>query len=102
MVAESTQIDSEEARRYRELAAASVAAYDGVYLVRGGRPQAREGDWPDARRMVIIEFPAIEVAHAWYDSPQYQAALATRTGPLGRRMLFVDGTAQRVPGQSVQ
>ncbi len=92
MIAESTHADDEEIRRYRELAAASIARHEGHYLVRGGIPVAREGEaWAQSRRVVVIEFPTLERAHGWYDSPDYRAALATRSAPTGRRMLFVDG-----------
>jgi uncharacterized protein (DUF1330 family) len=36
--------------RYRELAAASIAAYGGTYVVRGARPEDLEGEWAGARR----------------------------------------------------
>lgn len=91
VIAESKHEDNEGIQRYRELAAASIAHHGGRYLVRGGNPDAREGAWAEDHRMVIIEFPTIEQAHGWYDSQEYQAALATRRTVPNRRMLFVDG-----------
>ena len=91
VIAESKHLDNEEIRRYRELAAASIAQHGGRYLVRGGIPDAREGDWIEDHRMVVIEFPTVEQAHGWYDSPDYRAALATRSTVPDRRMLLVDG-----------
>lgn len=91
VIVESKHADTEEVRRYRELAAASIAQHGGRYLVRGETPNAREGDWTEDHRIVVIEFPTIQQAHGWYDSPEYQEALATRSTVPDRRMLFVDG-----------
>ena len=91
VIAESNHANNEEIRRYRELAAASIAHHGGRYLVRGAKPDAREGVWPEDKRMVVIEFPSIENAHGWYDSPEYQGALSTRSVVPDRRMLFIDG-----------
>jgi uncharacterized protein (DUF1330 family) len=91
VIAESEHADNDEVRHYRELAAKSVVQHGGRYLVRGGEPEAREGHWAAGRRLVIIEFPTIEQAHGWYNSQEYQAALATRSHVPERRMLFVDG-----------
>ncbi len=90
VIAESPHRDDPAARRYRELSGAAIAQYGGRFLVRGGKPVAREGDWPELNRLVIIEFPDIMSANAWYESPEYQRALFTRDSPLGRRLLFVD------------
>ncbi|MEU5400864.1 DUF1330 domain-containing protein [Streptomyces sp. NPDC005963] len=92
VIAESPHLDTPEVRRYRELAQGSIAQYGGRYVVRGALPEALEGDWPAANRMVIIEFPSLEQAKSWYTSPEYAQARATRPGISGRRMLFVEGT----------
>ncbi|WP_037908647.1 DUF1330 domain-containing protein [Actinacidiphila yeochonensis] len=91
VVAESLHVDTPDVRRYRELAQASIALYGGRYLARGALPEALEGDWPDGNRMVVIAFPDLEQAKAWYTSPEYAGARATRKDLSGRRMLFVPG-----------
>lgn len=91
VIAESPFRDDDEIRRYRLLAAASVHRHAGRYLVRGSRAAALEGDWGDGDRWVIIEFPSVEQANAWYESVDYQAALATRTAPVLRRICIVNG-----------
>ncbi|MDT4892796.1 MAG: hypothetical protein QOE97_1831 [Pseudonocardiales bacterium] len=93
VIAESEHLDTEDVRRYRKLAAASIERHGGRYLARGVTPSVREGEWAAKNRMVIIEFASIDEAHAWYDSDEYQAALASRSTPPRRRMLFVDGVA---------
>jgi uncharacterized protein (DUF1330 family) len=64
---------------------------DGHYLVRGRVPEVLEGDWPPEQRVVVVELPTIEVARAWYASPDYAEALAVRGAALARRLLVVDG-----------
>jgi uncharacterized protein (DUF1330 family) len=82
--------DEKAATRYRELAAASIAAYGGRYLARAAAADVVEGE-PTARRMVIVEFPSMERAREWYASPEYASALRFRRQALDRRLIFVDG-----------
>ena len=69
--------DAELYEKYKPLAADSVQKYGGSYLVRGGSWLAMEGEAPPARN-VIIRFPSIEVAKAWYSSAEYAAARPLR------------------------
>jgi len=55
---------------YRNQVPATVAAYGGRYLVRGGEPLRLEGDHP-SRRFVILEFDSPERAREWYESEHY-------------------------------
>ena len=85
--------DEQQAARYRELAATSIAQYGGRYLARGATPQVPEGNWPLDERVVIVEFPSMARLREWYASPEYAPALAIRRRALGRRLLFVEGVA---------
>jgi uncharacterized protein (DUF1330 family) len=42
-------------------------------------------------RFVILEFPSVAAAKAWYDSPAYQRILPIRLGSTKSRMMFVEG-----------
>ena len=75
---------------YRRLAAASIARYSGRYLVRGGAFEVLEGSWMP-RAIILVEFPDIESARAWYRSPAYRAALEVRDQALSRNLLLVEG-----------
>jgi uncharacterized protein (DUF1330 family) len=70
-------IDPEGYKEYIKLAPGTVALFDGRYLARGGRNETLEGDW-QARRLVILEFPSMERAREWLDSPEYAPARALR------------------------
>ncbi|RNG30630.1 DUF1330 domain-containing protein [Streptomyces botrytidirepellens] len=91
VISEVEVLDESRAATYRELAAESIARYGGRYLARGRHPDAVEGEWPDERRMVILEFPSMAEARRWYASPEYAEALEIRKDALDRRLLFVDG-----------
>jgi uncharacterized protein (DUF1330 family) len=79
--------------RYKVLAPPSIAAYGGRYVVRGGRCEALEGTWLPGR-LVILEFPSLERARAWWGSPEYAPAKALRQRAAQTEMLLIDG----VPG----
>ena len=74
----------------RHLAQKSIARYGGRYLARGGRVEPVEGGWTP-KAIIIVEFPDMAQAKAWYQSPDYAEALKVRAGALTRRLIFVDG-----------
>ena len=77
--------------RYRPLAADSIARHGGRYIVRGGAADLVEGG-PPVKTLVIVEFPDMAGARAWYGSADYADALAIRrAGALERRLVFVEG-----------
>lgn len=63
--------DKEAMARYVAEAPATVEAYGGQYLYRGGEVMALEGSW-EHDRMVLLAFPSEERALAWYNSPEYR------------------------------
>ena len=54
-----------------------------------GALEALEGDAPEG--VVVLEFPTVAAAKAWYDSPAYQAALAYRLQGAEWRAFIVEG-----------
>ena len=75
---------------YRPLAAASIAAFGGRYAVRGGDPKVLEGN-AALPRAVLLEFDSPERAIAWYNSPQYQAALQIRLRSARTKVVMLTG-----------
>jgi len=82
--------DPETYERYKALAPASIAAYGGRYLLRGGSTTTLEGRW-DPGRFVILEFPTAERARAWWASPEYAEAKALRQSCADSEMLLAEG-----------
>jgi uncharacterized protein (DUF1330 family) len=54
-----------------------------------GATSTLEGNAPDG--VVILEFPSVKDAQAWYDSPEYQAALPHRMKASDYRAFIVEG-----------
>lgn len=82
--------DPERYQEYRTLAAATLEAYGGRYLARGGKTETLEGDW-DTGRIVVLEFDSIERARAWWASEEYSAPKAVRQSASVTRMILVEG-----------
>jgi uncharacterized protein (DUF1330 family) len=78
---------------YRTRAAGAIHIYGGRYLARLGEVQALEGSW-NPKMIVIVEFPDLEQARAWYRSAEYATALEVRDTALGRHLILVDGVNQ--------
>lgn len=79
----------EYSRRNRESAADFQQRFGTRPLVVYGRSEAPEGANPDG--VVLLQFPTIEDAKAWYHSPAYQEALAFRKGAADWRVVIVEG-----------
>jgi len=75
---------------YRKGVPATIAAYGGRYLARGGEVQVLEGDWVP-RRAVILEFPSLERAKAWYASPEYRPLCEIRKRASNSRLVIIEG-----------
>jgi uncharacterized protein (DUF1330 family) len=78
---------------YRTRAADAIQNYGGRYLARLGEVQVLEGSW-NPNMIVVVEFPNLEQARAWYRSPEYAFALEVRDTALSRNLILVDGLNQ--------
>ncbi len=75
---------------YAKQTAATLEPYGGKFIVRGGNAEIIEGDW-QPKRLVVIEFPGVEQAKAWYNSPEYTAIIGIRHRSANARMILVQG-----------
>lgn len=82
--------DPAQYERYKQLAPPSIIRYGGRYLVRGGALETLEGGWGPSR-LVILEFPSMAAARAWWASPEYAPAKAIRNACARSEMLVVEG-----------
>ena len=86
-------VDVHDAARYevyKRLAAPTVTAHGGRYLVRGGTAVQLEGDW-QPHRIVVLEFPSVDQARAWWSSDDYAPGKALRQETATTQMILVDG-----------
>ena len=90
IVAQVTITDEVAFEDYRALAVPAVEKYDGTFLASSDDVVVLEGD-PHAPRIVMVSFPSLARAREFYDSPEYQAAIAARQGAATMEILAVDG-----------
>ena len=90
VIADITITDPAGYEEYKRLTPGSIASFGGRFIARGGQVDVLEGDWAP-ERLVILEFPSLEQAQAWYDSPGYQEAKAIRQRTARGRLIVVDG-----------
>jgi uncharacterized protein (DUF1330 family) len=90
LIAETDIIDPEQYEHYKAASPGAVAAGGGRFVVRGGELAVLEGDW-NPTRLVILEFENLEAAKAFYESPEYQAAIKLRKGAAHLNMVAVEG-----------
>jgi uncharacterized protein (DUF1330 family) len=82
--------DHKEYEEYKKLTPATIAAFNGKFVVRGGKMLTLEGDW-NPERIVILEFPTAERAKEWWDSNLYAGAKAIRQRTATTKMIIVEG-----------
>lgn len=82
--------DPTKYEEYKKLAAPTVGAYGGKYIVRGGKAQRLEGSWMPGR-LVILEFPSMERAKEWHESSEYGPARKIRDAAAITNMIVVEG-----------
>jgi uncharacterized protein (DUF1330 family) len=90
VIVETDITDPEQYERYKAASPGAVAAGGGRFVARGGELAVLEGDW-EPSRVVILEFPDLDAAKAWYASEQYQAAKELREGAATLKMVAVEG-----------
>ena len=82
--------DPERYEQYKAAAESTIAATGGRYIVRGGEVEVLEGEGPTGR-VVVVEFPTMQVALDWYRSSAYTQAKGMRDGAADACMYVVDG-----------
>lgn len=82
--------DPKAYEEYKKHTPGSLLPFDGKFIVRGGAVETLEGDWSPGR-IVVLEFPTLEKAKAWWDSPGYAPAKLIRQRASKTRMIVVEG-----------
>lgn len=81
--------DPEEFARYSAMAKSARNGHPSTPLAYYGTQEVLEGAKSDG--VVIIEFPDIEAAKAWYNDPVYQAAVVHRKKAADCQVIVVQG-----------
>ena len=75
---------------YKRLSTIAMKAHGAEVCVRGGQTEVLEGDWTP-HRVVLLKFPSVEKAKAFYDSTEYKAAIEARRNIAVMRMVLIEG-----------
>ena len=88
-----TEIDVHDPVRYedyKKISSASVQAFGGRFVVRGGKVETLEGNW-SPKRFVVVEFPTVERAKEWWSSAEYAPGKKLRNETATSQMIVVEG-----------
>ncbi|MFF9977067.1 DUF1330 domain-containing protein [Streptomyces erythrochromogenes] len=80
---------NEDILTYIETMQSTLDPFGGRFLVHGKEVEVLEGPFPGT--VVVIGFPDIERARAWYDSDAYRAILPLRTKHMPGEVILVEG-----------
>ena len=84
--------DPTEINPYADRIEQTMAPYGGRYLRLREHPmEVLEGDWRPPLGMGMIEFPSVEQAKAWYDSPEYREILPIRQRHARTTLILAEG-----------
>jgi len=82
--------DAARMEAYKKLVPATLVPFNGKFIVRGGTSEVLEGDW-NPNRIVIIEFPSMGKAKAWWSSDDYAPAKSIRQSAAVTKMIMIEG-----------
>ena len=84
--------DLAQYKQFMDAVKPALEAVGAKYLVRGGPHQVHEGDW-EPRRIVLLEFPSLEVWEDFYNGKLYQGLKSIRDACSSARLVSVEGAA---------
>ncbi|MEU0303750.1 DUF1330 domain-containing protein [Streptomyces sp. NPDC006175] len=77
---------------YVERLPATFEAFGGRFLVHFMPHEVKEGSWPGS--VVLLGFPGIAEARAWWDSPAYREIAPLRSRHIEGDIILVDGVPE--------
>ena len=83
-------VNDELFQKYPPLSSTAIQKYGGKYLVRGGKFDVLEGEWP-VDRTTIVEFESYEKAKQCYDSIEYAEAKKVRQQSAQSDFILIEG-----------
>jgi uncharacterized protein (DUF1330 family) len=91
LIVDTELTDPELYETYKVQAKPIVEKFGGEYLARGGELTLKETDRWTPMRVVVIRFPNMTQAHAFYESEEYQKVLPISRQAAKRTVFFVEG-----------
>ncbi|MGD8343426.1 MAG: DUF1330 domain-containing protein [Desulfobacterales bacterium] len=90
IIARVSVTDWDQYNEYIKVTPDIIAQYKGRFIVRGGETVTLEGP-EETWRIVVVEFPDLASAEAFYHSPEYAAAKEIRAGAAEAQFVAVEG-----------
>ena len=90
LVARVDVTDAEQYGEYMQHTPRVVHQYGGRFIARGASPLTLEGE-QDTLRNVMIEFPTVDDAVTFYNSPEYGKCRALRAGAATGQFVVLEG-----------
>ena len=89
--------DRDAVKPYLERAFDTLIPHGGKVIARSSNIEVREsthGPGWHPNRILIIEFPSMDAARSWYESPEYQEILPIRLKASKDNMVIVEGVSK--------
>ena len=77
-------------QKYPPLSSEAIKKYGGKYIIRGGKTQVMEGEWP-VDRTTVVEFENFEKAKKCYESIEYSEAMKVRQKSTKSDLILIEG-----------
>ena len=90
VIADVEVVDKAGYSEYSEKVPATIAAYGGRYIARGGEIEVLEGHW-SPKRCVVLEFPSMVELKAWWESPEYRPLRELRERTAKSNLIATEG-----------
>ena len=87
-ISEFEVTDTEGIRPYSLAVESTFLPFGGQYVVRGGKVASLEG--APTQRIIMIAFPSMQRAQAWYDSDAYRALRPIRHRSANSRVFILE------------
>lgn len=82
--------DWDQYRQYTNATPEVIARFGGKFIVRAGQMVNLEGP-EETRRIVVIEFPSLDQAQAFFNSPEYTEVKKLRLGAATGQFFAIEG-----------
>jgi uncharacterized protein (DUF1330 family) len=90
VIAQIKVTDPDTFQEYMDRAPATISQYGGRHIARGARTVTLQGE-ENTTRNGLIQFPSMEDAIAWFNSPEYQEIKKIRDRSSESHFMVWDG-----------
>ena len=77
-------------QKYPPISTEVMKKYGGKYIIRGGKTDVLEGEWP-VDRTTVVEFESFESAKKCYESVEYSEAMKIRQNSTKSDLILIEG-----------